>query len=115
MQKRGTELDYLSTLVSQPIPSGYAEFMNDHDIRHLQMPVPANKECISMSQKDMNEILDVVLEAANYPLLVHCNKGKVEVPFVNLLKVLMYHVASHGLSRCLSSEETGYGEGRCNR
>lgn len=69
--------DIVSTLVPQPITDAYARFMMQNDIRHIQLGVPANKEQIEISQVTIGAALSVLLDSTAYPMLVHCNKGKV--------------------------------------
>jgi len=55
---------------------GYDQFLADNKIKHLVISLPANKEKVSMDIRDMLSVLYVVLNKKNYPLLIHCNKGK---------------------------------------
>lgn len=46
-------------------------------IRHQQIHVPANKDgMINITSRLVTEVLRIVLNRDNYPLLVHCNRGK---------------------------------------
>lgn len=69
--------DIVSTLVPHPITDAYARFMMQNDIRHVQLGVPANKEQIEISQVTIGAALSILLDPTAYPMLVHCNKGKV--------------------------------------
>jgi tyrosine-protein phosphatase SIW14 len=66
-----------STLVGQPYPAENIAFMEANGIKRYQIPLPAHKipgECIP--REDMVKVLLILLDAKNYPLLIHCNKGK---------------------------------------
>ena len=68
-----------STLVEEPytIPN-YTNILRDNGINHFCIKVLPNKDpAIKTSQQTMNEILEIILNKANHPILVHCNKGKV--------------------------------------
>jgi hypothetical protein len=70
------KLKTILTLVPEPYPMPYLQFMDDSGIRQIRVHVPANKEIIKIEPATMVQALGVVLDRANYPLLVHCNKGK---------------------------------------
>ena len=54
------------------------EFISHYGIKHFQVPIPAHKapiDCIPLSS--MMRALQILRDQENYPILVHCNKGKV--------------------------------------
>ncbi|GAB7342187.1 hypothetical protein MBLNU457_g0440t1 [Dothideomycetes sp. NU457] len=64
------------TLVEK-VPEEYAEFISTNNIQHFRIPVPANKDgVISVTSSLIESVLDVVLNRAHHPLLIHCNRGK---------------------------------------
>jgi protein tyrosine/serine phosphatase len=63
------------TLVPEP-NAAYEEFLTKHSIKHIIIPLPANKGEISMDFRDIISALFVALNVRSYPLLIHCNKGK---------------------------------------
>jgi protein tyrosine/serine phosphatase len=63
------------TLVLEP-NAAYEEFLSEHNIKHITIALPANKDQILMDFRDVLSALYVVLNTRNYPLLIHCNKGK---------------------------------------
>jgi len=65
-----------STLVPEPFPNSYVQFMETNGIRQVVVPVPANKEVVCIETATILKALGVVLDRSNYPLLIHCNKGK---------------------------------------
>lgn len=74
-----------STLVKEDCPEPYTKFMVENNIRHYRVHVPANKGGICITTEAMAHALTVVLDRRNFPLLIHCNKGKVSAhPFPGL-------------------------------
>jgi len=56
------------------------DFLLENHIRHHQITVPANKDgLISVTPQLMLDILKLVANSNNYPLLIHCNRGKVSL------------------------------------
>ncbi|OJD29934.1 tyrosine-protein phosphatase siw14 [Diplodia corticola] len=64
------------TLVKEECPEPYAKFIAENGIRHYRVHVPANKGQVCIPPDVMVHALMVVLDRSNYPLLIHCNKGK---------------------------------------
>jgi tyrosine-protein phosphatase SIW14 len=70
------KLKTILTLVPEPYPQPYVEFLKDNGINQIRIHVPANKETVKIEATTMLQALGVVLDRTNYPLLIHCNKGK---------------------------------------
>jgi protein tyrosine/serine phosphatase len=71
------ELKTIITLVPEELPLEYANFISSNGITHHQIHVLANKdEKVFTNVETINKVLSILLEPANYPLLLHCNKGK---------------------------------------
>lgn len=71
------ELKTIVTLVPEKLPLEYANFISTNGVTHYQIPILANKdEKVYTNAATINKVLSVLLEPANYPLLLHCNKGK---------------------------------------
>lgn len=70
-----------STLVPEPIAPEYQRFMDENDIQHFQVHIPANKGRIQINACEMTRALEIVLDKRNHPMLIHCNKGKVHTSF----------------------------------
>lgn len=69
-----------STLVEEPYTACHVKFLNDNGIAHVRRILPANKVPeITMSDADLDYVLGILLNKANHPVLVHCNKGKVSL------------------------------------
>lgn len=63
------------TLVSKELPEGYQSFIDENGITHRIFDMAGTKkQAISLDM--MQEILEVVTNSDNYPLLIHCNHGK---------------------------------------
>jgi tyrosine-protein phosphatase SIW14 len=73
--------DYSRTLVSEPYPEENARFLKENGITHYQIGMPGNKEsCITpVPDEKITAALSVVLDRRNHPILIHCNKGKVDI------------------------------------
>ena len=66
------------TLVTEEYPEPNVQFMQANDIQHYQIGIEANKDpFVTIPQTSISAALAVVLNPQNYPLLIHCNKGKV--------------------------------------
>ncbi|RMZ81336.1 hypothetical protein DV738_g2149, partial [Chaetothyriales sp. CBS 135597] len=76
-QLEGLNLKTIVTLVAQDLPLEYADFLSANAISHHHIPILANKdEDIYTDAETINKVLSIMLEPSNYPMLVHCNKGK---------------------------------------
>lgn len=73
---RSLKLKTILTLVEEPFPPEFVEFMRQNGIKQIVVPVPANKEVIKIEDATMLKALGVALDPTHYPLLIHCNKGK---------------------------------------
>ncbi len=65
-----------STLVDRDIPDGYRSFVLASGIKHHVFDTKGTKKQ-AIPVRVMNSILRQVLDSRNYPLLIHCNHGKV--------------------------------------
>lgn len=67
-----------STLVKTPHSEDFLEYVEKEGIEHFRIIVPAHKNPSSIITIDtLLETLKIILNRSNYPLLIHCNKGKV--------------------------------------
>jgi len=73
---KSLKLKTILTLVPEPYPKPYVQFLEDNGIKQIRVHVPANKEVVKIEATTMLQALGVVLDRKNYPLLIHCNKGK---------------------------------------
>jgi protein tyrosine/serine phosphatase len=69
-------LKTILTLVSTEEHEGYDHWVQEQDINHILLPLPANKEVVCVQAPDMVKALEVVSNKENWPILIHCNKGK---------------------------------------
>ena len=71
------ELKTIITLVPEKLSVDYANFISSNGIQHHHIPILANKnKDICTPDSTIEEVLSLMLEPANYPMLIHCNKGK---------------------------------------
>ena len=69
-----------STLVKTPHSEEFLEYVEEEGIEHFRIIIPAHKTPSSTIPIDtLLETLRVILNHKNYPLLIHCNKGKVPI------------------------------------
>ncbi|KAF2399065.1 hypothetical protein EJ06DRAFT_557572 [Trichodelitschia bisporula] len=73
---KSLKLKTILTLVPEPYPDEYVEFLNKAGIVQIIVPVPANKETVQMDDATIIKALGVVMDKTKHPLLIHCNKGK---------------------------------------
>jgi len=67
-----------STLVPDPYSDAHLKFVTDNGIQHFQIGIEPNKSpFVTISQCNISAALGVVMNPANHPILIHCNKGKV--------------------------------------
>jgi len=67
-----------STLVAGPYPESHTKFVDENGIQHFQVAIEPNKDpFVTISHCSISFALGVLLDKTNYPILVHCNKGKV--------------------------------------
>lgn len=60
-------------------PMAYQSFMQSNNIRHVIIKMDGTKK-VDIPHAVMRQIIDVVLDRQNHPLLLHCNQGKVSIP-----------------------------------
>jgi len=66
-----------SSLVKKdPFPEDLDSFMRSKGIRHCIIDMQGTKK-VKIPEAIMHSIMKVVLDQSNYPLLIHCNHGKV--------------------------------------
>ncbi|EXJ80197.1 hypothetical protein A1O1_08339 [Capronia coronata CBS 617.96] len=71
------ELKTIVTLVPQPLSCEYRNFISSNGIVHHHIPILANKDPEVYSSDDtVNKVVKLMLDPTNYPMLIHCNKGK---------------------------------------
>jgi tyrosine-protein phosphatase SIW14 len=64
------------TLVPEPITPEYQSFMQEAGIQHFQVHIRANKGEVRVESCEMQRALRLIMDRANHPILIHCNKGK---------------------------------------
>ncbi|KAF7145676.1 hypothetical protein RHSIM_Rhsim04G0049700 [Rhododendron simsii] len=64
-------------LCPEPYPETNAHFVKSNGIRLFQFGIEGCKEpFVNIPEDTIREALKVVLDVKNYPLLIHCNRGK---------------------------------------
>lgn len=74
------ELDLIifSTLVKTPHSEEFLDYVEEKGIEHFRIIIPAHKNPSStIPIEPLLDALKIILNPSNYPLLIHCNKGKV--------------------------------------
>ncbi|KAE8373436.1 tyrosine phosphatase family-domain-containing protein [Aspergillus bertholletiae] len=70
-------LKTIITLVEEPYGVGHMNFLRENGIAHFRVIVQANKDPKEKTPDHViNGILEILLNQANHPILIHCNKGK---------------------------------------
>lgn len=69
------------TLVDEEWTPEYEQFVKDNGITSHIIPIIANKDPqVYTSPNTVMDVLEILLNRENHPVLVHCNKGKVSSP-----------------------------------
>ncbi|KAH8883435.1 protein-tyrosine phosphatase, partial [Thozetella sp. PMI_491] len=72
---RDLKLRTIVTLVDKDFPDSYRSFIAENGIRHHVFSMKGTKK-EDIPMKTMRDILRLVLNHQNHPLLIHCNHGK---------------------------------------
>ncbi|PKI84325.1 hypothetical protein MVES_001628 [Malassezia vespertilionis] len=65
------------TLILEDYPEQNINFLDENGIRFFQYGIPGNKEpFVQIPDKTITAALVTLLDRRNYPILIHCNKGK---------------------------------------
>ncbi|KAH7380022.1 tyrosine-protein phosphatase-like protein SIW14 [Pyrenochaeta sp. MPI-SDFR-AT-0127] len=64
------------TLVPEPLSPEYQGFMKEAGIQHFHVHIKANKGEVRVDSCEMSRALRLIMDRANHPILIHCNKGK---------------------------------------
>ena len=62
--------------MQKDFPADYKPFLSDSGIRHHVFDMEGTKKA-AIPIQTMNAILSLALNPRNYPLLIHCNHGRV--------------------------------------
>lgn len=64
-------------LIPEPYPEENAQFLKENDIRFFQVGMSGNKEpFVHVPHSVITEALEIAINPANHPILIHCNRGK---------------------------------------
>ena len=67
-----------SSLVKKDFPIEFQDFIKGHGIRHCIIDMQGTKR-VEIPEVIMQSVMKIVLDKDNYPLLIHCNHGKVSL------------------------------------
>lgn len=74
---RRLKLKSILCLIPEEYPPEHREFLESQNIRLFQLGLSGNKEpFVVISHELITEALKIVLNPANQPILIHCNRGK---------------------------------------
>ncbi|KAF2155555.1 hypothetical protein K461DRAFT_265102 [Myriangium duriaei CBS 260.36] len=88
-------------LVGPPEKVEYSEWLRQHRVQIYSFDVRPNKgDKIRMDAENIEEIIDLLLNPANWPLLIHCNQGKHRTGCVvacleRVLNIPLYNALEH--------------------
>ncbi|ANB13089.1 putative tyrosine protein phosphatase SIW14 [Sugiyamaella lignohabitans] len=64
-------------LIPEPYPEENLTFLQENGIQFFQVGMSGNKEpFVHVSHATITKALEIALNPANHPLLIHCNRGK---------------------------------------
>ncbi|KAL2223397.1 tyrosine phosphatase [Thermoascus aurantiacus ATCC 26904] len=70
-------LKVIITLVDEAYPETHKKFLQENGITHCKIPIQANKDPnIFTPESTVINVLKILLDRRNHPVLVHCNRGK---------------------------------------
>lgn len=70
-------LKTIITFVPQDLELQYSNFISTNGIIHHHIPILANKDPEKYTEAEVvHQVLGLMLDPSNYPMLIHCNKGK---------------------------------------
>ncbi|EGV60705.1 tyrosine-protein phosphatase siw14 [Yamadazyma tenuis] len=71
------KLKSILCLIPEDYPDTHHQFLKNQDIKLFQLGLSGNKEpFVVISHELITEALKIVLDPANQPILIHCNRGK---------------------------------------
>ncbi|PVH84451.1 hypothetical protein DL98DRAFT_410834 [Cadophora sp. DSE1049] len=69
------KLKTVISLVKKDLTPEFKGFLKNNQIQHKVIDMPGTKK-VEITQELMQSIMEVVLDEANHPILIHCNHGK---------------------------------------
>lgn len=72
----GMQFRTIVTLVTTEFDQATAAWLASSGIKHYRIPVPAHKDGKTIPVTDLAQIMRIITNPCNHPLLIHCNKGK---------------------------------------
>lgn len=83
--------------MDEPYTASHTRFLEDNGIAHYRIPIQANKDpAVKTPDHIVVGILEILLNKANHPVLIHCNKGKVSCHLLpNLYESMVSLLTQH--------------------
>ncbi|KAL2833383.1 tyrosine phosphatase family-domain-containing protein [Aspergillus cavernicola] len=70
-------LKTIITLVEEPYTQSHMTFLKENAVTHHRIAFIANKDAaVRTPESVLHRIIEIILDKANHPILIHCNKGK---------------------------------------
>ena len=87
-----TFLRLTSTLVKTTFDFATLDFLKESGIKHYRIPIPAHKDGQKIAMMDIAQIMRILTNPCNQPMLVHCNKGKVSLlaPYLRFIQAFSF-------------------------
>ncbi|WOL09805.1 putative tyrosine-protein phosphatase DSP4 isoform X1 [Canna indica] len=74
---RKLKLRSILCVCPEPYPEANVKFLNENGIRLFQFGIDGcKKPFVTIPAEIIREVLGIVLDVRNHPLLIHCNRGK---------------------------------------
>ncbi|ODQ66404.1 protein-tyrosine phosphatase [Nadsonia fulvescens var. elongata DSM 6958] len=71
------KLKSILVLIPEPYPEENMQFLKENDIQFFQVGMSGNKEpFVNVPPETITKALEIAINPANHPLLIHCNRGK---------------------------------------
>ncbi|KAL9098126.1 MAG: hypothetical protein Q9163_006156 [Psora crenata] len=69
-------LKTMITLVKTQFDIQVTQYLKEANIKHYRILIPAHKNGNVIAMEDIAQVLRIVTNPLNHPVLIHCNKGK---------------------------------------
>ncbi|ODQ81508.1 hypothetical protein BABINDRAFT_170279 [Babjeviella inositovora NRRL Y-12698] len=71
------KLKSIVCLISEPYPDENLAFLEQQNVQLFQYGMPGNKEpFVKIPETSITQAIKTILDPANQPVLIHCNRGK---------------------------------------
>ncbi|KAL9126854.1 MAG: hypothetical protein Q9217_004162 [Psora testacea] len=73
---KGLGLKTLITLVKTKFDVQVTQYLKEANIKHYRILIPAHKNGNTIAMEDVAQVIRIITNPLNHPVLIHCNKGK---------------------------------------